>query len=307
VQKDEGVRIITLCFIGNIILLLLKGTVGFWADSEALKADAFNSAGDVINTVVVLLGLRYALRPKDKSHHYGHGKMEALVSFLVGVVVTAATGYIVYEAVSAMIAGEAGQPSVYALGAALVSIAVKVVMFKITYSAGKRLNSIAVITNAMDHRNDLFATSGAALAIGLAFIGQLSGVEALTVYSESVMAILISGVIIKTAVSIITEASRMLLDAAPDDEMMQALRQLAASAAGVKALSWLKCRRMGRGLLVDAAIEVSGGISVNEGHTIADAARDAIRAVYPEVIDVVVHVNPAGASDADRSGEISDK
>jgi cation diffusion facilitator family transporter len=305
-QKDEGVRIITICFIGNIILLLLKGTVGFWADSEALKADAFNSAGDVINTVVVLLGLRYALKPKDESHHYGHGKMEALVSFLVGVVVAAATGYIVYEAVTALIAGEAGQPSIFALGAALVAIAVKAVMFKITYSAGKRLNSIAVITNAMDHRNDLFATSGAALAIGLAFIGQLADIKALTVYSESVVAILISGVIIKTAVSIITEASRMLLDAAPDDETMQTMQRLAASAPGVEALSWVKSRRMGRGLLVDAAIEVSGRISVSEGHSIADAVRDAIRSVYPEVIDVVVHVNPSKKLKAGGSGEISD-
>jgi len=300
VQKDEGVRIITICFIGNIILLLLKGTVGFWVGSEALKADAFNSAGDVINTVVVLLGLRYALRPKDKTHHYGHGKMEALVSLLVGVVVAAATGYIVYEAVSAIVKGETGQPSVYALGAALVSIAVKAVMFKITYSAAKRLNSIAVMTNAMDHRNDLFATSGAALAIGLSFVGQFFGINAFTVYSEPIVAILICGVIIKTAVSIITQASQMLLDAAPDDETMQTMQQLAASAAGVKALSWLKCRRMGRGLLVDAAIEVSGSISVSEGHTIADAARDAIRGVFPEVIDVVVHVNPAKADDSGK-------
>ena len=292
VQRDEGVRIITICFIGNIILLLLKGSVGFWTNSEALKADAFNSAGDVINTVVVLLGLRYALKPKDENHQYGHGKMEALVSFLVGVVVAAATGYILYEAVSAIIAREAEQPSFYALVAALISIAVKAVMFRITYSAGKRLNSIAVITNAMDHRNDLFATSGAALAIGLAFVGQLAGVKALTVYSESVVAILISGVIIKTAVTIIAEASRMLLDAAPDDETMGEMRVLAVSPPGVKALSWLKCRRMGRGLLVDAAIEVCGSISVSEGHAIADAARDAIRSVYPKVIDVVVHVNP---------------
>lgn len=305
-QKDEGIRVITICFIGNIILLLLKGSVGFWTDSEALKADAFNSAGDVLNTVVVLLGLRYALKPKDEGHQYGHGKMEALVSFVVGVIVAAATGYIVYEAVNAIIAQEAGQPSVYALAAALISITVKVVMFRITYSAGKRLNSIAVITNALDHRNDLFATSGAALAIGMAFVGQIADIKALSVYSESVVAILISGVIIKTAVSIITEASRMLLDAAPDDETMDALRTLAASAPGVKALSWLKCRRMGRGLLVDAAIEVCGSISVSEGHGIADAVRDAIRSVYPEVIDVVVHVNPDTAAKAAMPPEISD-
>ncbi len=292
-QKDEGIRIITLCFIGNIVLLLLKGTVGFLTGSEALKADAFNSAGDVVNTVVVLLGLRYALRPKDKGHHYGHGKMEALVSFFVGILVAAATGTIVYEAVNAIIAGEAGQPSLAALAAALVSIAVKAVMYKITSSAGKRLNSIAVITNAMDHRNDLFATSGAALSIMLSFAGQMTGARALTVYSESVVAILISGVIVKTALSIIAESSRMLLDAAPDDETMDSLRLLAAGAPGVSALSWLKCRRMGRGLLVDAAVEVDGRISVIAGHAVADAVRDAIQSAYPAVIDVVVHVNPA--------------
>jgi len=147
----------------------LRELWAFWSGSEALKADAFNSAGDAINTLVVLLGLSYALKPRDKSHHFGHEKMEALV--FVGVVVDAATGYIVYETVSAIIAGDAGQ---------------------------------------------------------------LTGIGALTVYSESVVAILISGVIIKTAVSIVTESSRMLLDAAPDDETMQTMYRLAASAPSVK-------------------------------------------------------------------------
>lgn len=292
-QKDKGVAIITYCFIGNIVLLLLKGAVGYIAGSEALKADAFNSAGDVVNSVVVLLGLRYALKPKDEGHHYGHGKMEALVSFFVGIVVAAATAYIVYEAVGAMLKREAGEPSLAALAAALVSIALKAVMFRITYSAGKRLKSIAVVTNAMDHRNDLFATSGAALAILLSFAGKWTGELALTVYAEPAVAILISGVIVKTALTIITESSRMLLDAAPDEETMDALRALAGGVPGVMALSWLKCRRMGRGLLVDAAVEVNGRISVCEGHAVADAVRDAIQDTYPDVIDVVVHVNPA--------------
>jgi divalent metal cation (Fe/Co/Zn/Cd) transporter len=86
----------------------------------------------------------------------------------------------------------------------------------------------------------------------------------------------------------------MLLDAAPDDETMGTLRSLAAGAPGVQALSWLKCRRMGRGLLVDAAVEVNGAISVSEGHMVADAVSDAIRSAYPAVIDVVVHIDPAG-------------
>ncbi len=291
-QKDPGVRIITLCLIGNIFLLLIKGGVGLWADSEALKADAINSAGDVISALVVTLGLKYSLKPRDKGHHYGHGKAEALVSFLVGAMVIVGAGFLVYEAVGTIIAKSTQQPSLYALLAALVSIGVKLFMFKATYSAGKRLNSIAVMTNAMDHRNDIFATSGAAVAIGLSFVGQFAGVALLTIYAEPVIAIVISGLIVKTAWNIIKESANMLLDAAPDDETIRALSSLASSVQGVKELSWLKCRRMGRGLLVDAAVEVCGSISVADGHDIADAVHDAIAARHPEVIDVVVHVNP---------------
>lgn len=291
-QKDPGVRIITWCLIGNIFLLLLKGIVGIWAGSEALTADAVNSAGDVVSALVVMLGLRYALKPQDKGHHYGHGKMEALVSFLVGAIVIVSTGFLVYEAIGSIIEKDTQLPSLYAFVAAVVSVGVKIFMYKVTLAAGKRLNSIAVMTNAMDHRNDITATSGAALAIGVSFVGQLSGITALTTYSEPVIAIVISALIVKTALGILKEASAMLLDAAPDDETMKTLRALASSVPGVQALSWLKCRRMGRGLLVDAAIDVCANISVKDGHEIADAVKDAMAAKYPEVIDVVVHVNP---------------
>ena len=291
-RKDAGIRIITLCLAGNVFLLLLKGIVGIFSGSEVLKADAVNSAGDVLSGVVVLLGLRYALKPGDKDHHYGHGKMEALVSLIVGLMIIVGVGFVVYEAVGNAIAQTVSAPSWYALGAAALSIAVKTLMYKATYAAGKRLSSIAVMTSALDHRNDIWATSGAAFAIGLAFLGQHMGIEALVLYAEPVTAVLIGVLIIKTALTILTESSRMLLDAAPDDETMDALRDLAASAPGVLHVCWLKCRRMGRGLLIDAAVDVRGDMSVQQGHGVADAARDAIMAAYPDVIDVIVHINP---------------
>ena len=290
--RDEGVRIITYCLIGNILLLLLKGAVGLLFDSEALKADAVNSAGDSLAAVVVMLGLRYSLKPQDKGHHYGHGKMEALVSFVVGLMILAGTLFIIRDAVASASGGELPSSSLWALGAALVSIAVKAFMFSITYRAAKRLNSIAVRTNAMDHRNDIFATSGAAVAIGLGYLGQQIGFEPLVRYSEPVIALVISGFIIKTAVSILRLSSAMLLDAAPDDKTMDGLSEAVLKTPGVEHLSWLKCRRMGRGLLADVAVEVDGDISVCAGHDIADALRDNVMAAYPEMLDVVVHVNP---------------
>lgn len=290
--KDEGLHIITWCLVGNIVLLLLKGAVGLLTGSEALKADAVNSAGDSLAAVVVMLGLRYAQRPQDKGHHYGHGKAEALVSFVVGLMVLAGTVFVVRDAIAAMQAGEAAQSSVWALGAALVSVAVKAVMFTVTLRAATRLNSIAVRTNAMDHRNDIFATSGAAAAIGLGLLGEASGIGWLVRYSEPVIALVISALIVKTALGILKASSAMLLDAAPDDKTMDGLREAAQNTPGVEHLSWLKCRPMGRGLLADVAVEVDGDISVSGGHDIADAVRDNVMAVCPEMIDVVVHINP---------------
>ena len=165
-------------------------------------------------------------------------------------------------------------------------------MYKVTYAVGQRLKSVAVTTNAMDSRNDIFATSGAAIAIGLGFLGEQTGIEPLMRYSEPLIALVISALIVKTAVGILRESSRMLLDAAPDDATTEGMRTIVLETEGVAHLSWLKCRRMGRGLLADVAVEVDGEISVFDGHDIADAVRDGVMKAYPEVTDVLVHINP---------------
>jgi divalent metal cation (Fe/Co/Zn/Cd) transporter len=97
---------------------------------------------------------------------------------------------------------------------------------------------------------------------------------------------------VKTALGILKASSAMLLDAAPDDATMDGLREAVLKTPGVEHLSWLKCRPMGRGLLADVAVEVDGDISVCDGHEIADALRDNVMAAYPEMLDVVVHINP---------------
>ncbi len=291
-KKDAGIKIITFCLIGNIVLMLLKGSVGLVFGSQVLSADAVNSAGDVMSSLVILLGLRYALKPHDEDHHYGHGKMEALVSLFVGIFILVGIGFLVRSIIVTIIANEAMQPSYIALIAAVISVAVKVVMYKKTSDAGKTLNSIAIMTSAKDHKNDIIATSGAVVAISLALVGARFGVSFLLMYAEPVMAGIIALFIIKTGIEIIIESSKMLLDAAPDKEIVEDLKSIIAGVDGVEGLSWVKCRKMGRGLLVDAAIEVLGCIKVEEGHEIGDEVKFAIMARYPEVADVVIHINP---------------
>jgi len=291
-KRDEGINIITFCLVGNLILMLLKGAVGLAVGSQVLRADAVNSAGDAMSSFAVLLGLRYAMRPRDEDHHYGHGKMEALVSLFVGIAILVGIGFLVSDIVQGFVHCAQTEPSFIALGAAAVSIALKAVMYKKTYASGNRLNSIAIMTSAKDHRNDIYATSGAAVAILLAFAGQRFGVRMLLLYAEPIIAAIMSLFIVKTAIEIIIEASRMLLDAAPDKKTVDDMGRIARETEGVHSLNWANMRKMGRGMLVDVAVEVDGSISVLKGHDIGDKVKDAIMARYPEVIDVVVHINP---------------
>jgi cation diffusion facilitator family transporter len=290
-KKDEGVRIVLFSVILNALLFILKGMVGLLAYSTALQADAVNSAGDTMSSLAVLFGIKYSLKPQDDDHHYGHGKMEALVSFFVGLVILVTSGLLWRSIIQIFRYGEFLQANIWALVAALIAIVVKIFMYIRTMNVGKKINSIAVQTNAKDHRNDIFATFATAIAILLSILARITDIEILQ-YSEPVAAAIMSLFIIKTGFEIMTTSVKMLMDAAPDQDIVDELKKIPSASEGVEHLNWLKCRTIGRGLLVDLAVEVDGSISVEQGHDLADNIKHNIQINCSDVLDVLVHINP---------------
>ena len=98
--------------------------------------------------------------------------------------------------------------------------------------------------------------------------------------------------IIKTGIEIITSSTKMLMDAAPNEYIVDSLKVKVNECDGVRYLNWLKCRTIGRGILVDLAVEVDENITVKQGHDLADDIKHAIQVDYQEVLDVLVHINP---------------
>jgi cation diffusion facilitator family transporter len=290
-NKDEGVSIVLFSVILNALLFILKGTVGLLVYSTALQADAVNSAGDTMSSLAVFFGIKYSLKPHDDDHHYGHGKMEALISLFVGLVIIVTSGLLWRSIIKIIQSGEFLEANIWALVAALIAIVVKIFMYNKTMRVGKRINSIAVQTNAKDHRNDVFATSATAIAILLSILARITGIEILQ-YSEPVAAAIMSFFIIKTGFEIIASSVKMLMDAAPDQYIVDELKKVAIKCDGVEHLNWLRCRTIGRGLLVDLAVEVDGNISVEQGHDLADNIKRNIQTNSSDVLDVLVHINP---------------
>lgn len=290
-EKDIGVRVIRLSIALNIVLLLLKGVVGILTNSAALQADAVNSAGDTVSSLAILFGIKYAMRPRDDEHHYGYGKMEALTSLFVGIVILLSTFYLWYSIANTLLTRSFNEASFWALGAAVVAIGVKIFLYMKTMTVGKKINSIAVITNAKDHRNDIIATAGTVIAIMFALIGDRVGIVAFK-YSESVAAAITSIFILKAGIEIITSSAKILMDAAPDQKIIDSMVSTVMQCKGVQDIDWFRCRTTGRGILVDVAVEVDPELSIVEGHDIDNNIIKAIQNEYKTVLDVQVQINP---------------
>ena len=155
---------------GNLALVAFKAVAGLLGHSPAMVADAVHSLSDFVTDVVVLVFVGISAKPQDESHDYGHGKFETLASFFIGLALVAAAAGIIVSGSMKLVdwwgGAELEAPRAIALWAALLSIAVKEVLYQYTARKGRRLGSQVMIANAWHHRSDALSSIGAAVGIG---------------------------------------------------------------------------------------------------------------------------------------------
>ncbi len=291
----RGERVTIACIIGNIILTVLKLLAGLFGGSKAMISDALHSASDIIATSVVLVGIRIAKKPMDKEHPYGHGKVEPITAAFVGVTLVFAAVMIVKGIVEAIIMHSFTTPTFLALGAALLSIVVKEAMYRVTFAAGKKINSEAIKADAWHHRSDALSSIGTLVGISGSMLGKWLNIGFLE-YLDPIAGAVVACFIFKVAYDILKHAVKGLMDSSPDDEKLCGINKAAADTEGVCAVRSVKSRYVGRYLFVDMEIEVNSGLTVEEGHDIADRVQEHVIGACGDVGEVLVHVEPSKAS-----------
>ena len=270
----RGEKVTIACIFGNILLTILKLMAGIFGSSKAMISDALHSASDIVATSVVLIGIRIAKKPVDKGHPYGHGKVEPITAAFVGVTLVFAAIMIVKGIVESIVTHTFTTPTFLALGAAVLSIAVKEAMYRVTFTAGKKIGSEAIQADAWHHRSDAFSSIGTLIGISGSIIGKWLGIGFLE-YLDPIAGAVVACFIFKVAYDILKHAVKGLMDSSPDDEKLRDIREAAAGTEGVRTASKIKGRYVGRQLLIDMEIEVDSGLTVEEGHDIADRGEDA--------------------------------
>jgi cation diffusion facilitator family transporter len=285
--REKIVRQVTwVGLLANLFLAGFKFIAGIIGKSQALIADAIHSLTDLTTDIAVIAGSHYWSRPPDDDHPYGHKRLETLVTVFIGVVLVAAGIGIGWKAISTLQQKHATPPGWIAVLAAFVSIICKEVIYRWTAKTGKRLKSPALAANAWHHRTDalsslpvLFAVAGARAFPSWSFLDHLG-------------AAVVSIFILHASIKIIWPAISELIDAGVPSATRKKISAMALKNEDVLQVHDIRTRYISSSIQVDLHIVVDGSITVREGHFIADDVKDRIIGEIPEVLDVIVHVDP---------------
>ncbi|HPJ16131.1 MAG TPA: cation diffusion facilitator family transporter [Spirochaetota bacterium] len=291
-RSSIALRITYIGLVINIILSSFKLFAGIFGNSNAMVADAVHSISDFATDIVVIASFYFFVsKPGDEDHSYGHGKFETFATFLIGAALFAVGAGIFFNGAKSVYYAYQGMhiesPGKIALIAAFVSIIFKEALYRVTASAGKKINSDAVIANAWHHRSDAFSSIGTAAGIGGAiFLGEKFRIL------DPLAGIIVSFFIVKVAIGISFQAVNELLEKSLPKKMVGEIRCDICAISGVKDLHNLKTRKIGNSIAIDAHILVDPKLSVTEGHDISMNIENCLAEKYGSGIFVSIHVEP---------------
>lgn len=281
----RGQRVSVLGLLVNAGLAGVKLITGLLGNSYALVADAVESMADVFASVIVWTGLRVAARPADPAHPYGYGKAEALAALVVALLLFAAGVGIAIEAIREIVTPHHA-PAAFTLGVLLGVVAVKELLFRIVRRTAQALASGAVLVDAWHHRSDAITSAAAAIGIAVALIGG-PGYEP----ADDAAALFASGVILFNALRLCRAPLRELMDAEAG-EVNERVCAVALRIAGVAGVEKVQTRKSGLRYWVDMHLEVAPEMTVRAAHGVAHDVKDAVVAALPDVVDVLIHIEP---------------
>jgi len=285
-QHYKAINTAVFSIVGNFLLAIAKGIAGVLGNSFALIADAIESTTDVFSSCLVLFGLKYAARPADENHPYGHGRVEPIITFAVVCFLLVSATIIAIESIHNIQQPHAA-PKSFTLIVLAVIVVIKEILYRFVFKKGEETSSSSLKADAWHHRSDaitsLLAFVGIAIAI---FMGE--GYEA----ADDWAALLASGFITFNAYLIFRPALGEIMDEHMYDDLVEEIRKVAVNVAGVLGTEKCHVRKVGLVYLVDLHLIVSAEISVSDGHAIAHNLKDAVKLEIPQVSDVLVHVEP---------------
>lgn len=284
--ERAGRRIAIASMAISACLAAAKISIGLYARSTATVSDGIESAGDVLASGLVLLGLIVAAKPPDAEHPYGHGRLETLSALAVGMMLFTTGAFIAFE--SMHLAGVASHsPAAYAVWPLIASIVLKSITSGAKRIYGRKINSSGLVADAWNDTVDVLSGAVALAGLGLTLFDPVKFSAADHIGGSAVGVI-----VIFLGIRVVRDNVFELMDTMPSPDTMDQIRYVGLGVPGVLGIEKCFARKTGLKWHVDLHLEVDPAMSVFDSHEIATQVKEKIRSDIPWVADVLVHVEP---------------
>lgn len=290
-REKEIYKVTIVGSLVNFLLVLFKFVAGFVGHSAAMTADAVHSLSDFVTDIIVLFFIHLSNKPQDKGHDYGHGKCETMATVFIGAILLFIGLGIMKDSILSIWHFAHGEvlpdPEMIAWIAALVSIALKEVLFRYTIIKGKSLDSSAVTANAWHHRSDALSSVGTAVGIGGAIL--LGGGWRVL---DPIAAFIVSIFIIKASIGLLIPSFEELTEESLPEQTEKEIEAILLSFPEVSNPHHLRTRRIGNYCAVDVHIRMDKDMNLEVAHGITVAIERKLKDRLGEGTLISIHVEP---------------
>ena len=273
-----------LGIIGNLFLLIIKGIVAFLSGSQAMIADAFNSAGDIFSSLMTYIGNKISSKKADDDHNLGHGKAEYIYSMLISISMILMAVLVLKDSLKSIFYGSEYTFSIWLIVVCIVTIIVKFLLYLYTNKLYKKHNNLLILANSKDHFNDTIITSLNLISCILSSYNIF--------FLDGIVGSIISIWIMYTAIKLFIESYNVLMDKSISIETKNKVLDIIKEEKQVKKVIHFNSTPVGYKYQISFTIYVDGNMSTFDSHEIANNLEEKIIDEVEEIYLVVIHVNP---------------
>ena len=284
-ERFKSVKLVSILgIICNIFLLVIKAIIGFITNSQAMIADAFNSAGDIFSSFMTFVGNKIASVPSDEDHNLGHGKAEYIYSMLISIFMILVALVVFRNSFQSILNNNKFDFSIWLVIVCIITIVIKFTLYLVTHKLSKKQNNLLIEANSKDHGNDCLIT----LTNLIAAILSLYNIY----WFDGIVGSLIAIWMIRERLKTYKKSYDVLMDKAISDDVKDRVYDIIKTHDEIKKVIHFNSTPVGYKYQISFTIYVDGNMSTFESHDIADSLEKEIDKKIDEIYLTVIHVNP---------------
>ncbi len=300
---NRAARMARLSIVSNTSLIAMKLVVGILSGSVSIISEAIHSSMDLAAALMAFFSIRFAQRPADRNHPYGHEKVENVSGVIEAILIFVAAGLIIVEAVRKALNAEPLEHLELGVAVMLVSGLVNTVVSRVLYRVAHAEHSVALEADALHLKTDVYSSVGVAVGLLILVFFERVFHAPWAIYIDPAVAAAIAVVILWESWKMLRKAFAPLMDASIEPEELAAIRRSVAGHPPAT-LHAIRTRRAGRKKHIDFHLSVPASMSVQESHDLCDVIERELEQALTNT-SVLIHIEPAEGSSPPAAPESS--